>query len=57
MNEAKEYPVEDAFKPGILCITWNYKVPWDKLTWDMYENGAVVLELDDEEVPIRAFKK
>lgn len=50
-----EIPLSEAFKPGELTITMS-KGQWDGLLKAGYVQGCVLLELDDDEKPTRAFQ-
>jgi hypothetical protein len=51
-------PLADVWppRPGQLLVTMNGG-QWDALLAASYEAGAVLLELDDREQPVRAFQK
>jgi len=42
--------------PGSLTITMSIG-QWDNVLKVSYEEGCILLELDDNEVPIRAYQK
>lgn len=51
-------PLEEALplKPGKLTITMS-EGQWDALLQAAYDAGDVLLELDDHEQPIRAYRR
>lgn len=44
-------------KPGDLVVTMSAGQPWDALLATAYGQGAVVLELDARERPVRAYQR
>jgi hypothetical protein len=56
------FPVADALKalsggmPGARIITMDTG-QWDALLSAAYEQGWILLEVDDNEVPVRAYRK
>lgn len=55
-SHLKEMPMEKIFDKPQLIITMN-PGQWDKLLEDAYQRGHTLLELDDNEIPIRAYRK
>jgi hypothetical protein len=52
------YPLGEVFplRPGTVTITMSIG-QWDPLHAAFYENGAILLELDDDERPVAAYRK
>jgi hypothetical protein len=43
--------------PGVCFITMSTGQAWDRLLDGAYASGWIVLELDDDEKPVRAFQQ
>jgi len=52
----KEISLENLNLKGQMVVTMN-KGQWDMFLEKGYENGAILLEVDDNEIPIKAYKK
>lgn len=52
----REIPIADALRPGELTVTMSTG-QWDALLQSMYSAGCILLELDDNENPVRAFQR
>jgi hypothetical protein len=54
----REIPLETAWplRPGELTVTMGIG-QWDRLLANMYEAGAVLLEVDKSERPLRAYQR
>lgn len=52
------YPLSEVFppRPGTVTITMSIG-QWDVLHAVFYQNGAILLELDDDERPVAAYRK
>jgi len=55
LNEI-DLKIADMFKPGQIAITMS-EGQWDYLLQEIYDNYGLLVELNDNEVPIHAFKK
>jgi hypothetical protein len=44
------------FKPGLITITMS-QGQWDGLLSSAYDSGHTLLELDDNEIPVAAYRK
>jgi hypothetical protein len=61
-RDLRPLPLADAMKaltgggPGGLVITMG-EGQWDGILSAAYENGWILLELNDAEVPVRAYQK
>jgi hypothetical protein len=59
-RDLKPYPLASALaglrQPGTLTITMSIG-QWDRLLAVAYDAGCVLLELDDDDVPVRAYRK
>ena len=58
--ELNEVPLQDALqkigKNGTMMITMSVN-QWDRYLEFSYQDGWILLELDDDEKPIRAFQR
>lgn len=54
----REIPLSDAWPPlpGVVTITMSVG-QWDNLLAACYEAGDVLVELDDQEHPVRAYRR
>jgi hypothetical protein len=54
----KEIELENVglFKPGLITITMS-QGQWDGLLSAAYDSGHTLLELDDNEIPVAAYRK
>lgn len=55
-RELNEIPLHRAFERGKVTITMRRR-QWDAFLQEAYNQGAVLLELDENEVPVRAYQK
>ena len=61
-RDLKPYPLTAAIEavlncvPGTLVVTMG-EGQWDALLAAAYEQGWILLELDDDEIPVRAYRK
>lgn len=56
--ELVEVPLSEALplKPGTLTVTMS-EGQWDGLLASMYAEGCTLLELDERERPVRAYRR
>ncbi len=54
------YPLPDVFnvigRPGAVIVTMSIG-QWDGWLSAAYATGCILLELDDDEIPVRAYRK
>ena len=55
-RDLKPYPVADVRKAPALVMTMSAG-QWDAMLAAAYEQGWILLELDDHEMPVRAYRK
>jgi len=55
-RDLRPYPLEKLCEPGSLVVTMG-DGQWDALLAAAYAEGWILLELDDDEKPVRAFRK
>ena len=54
--ELNEVGLSKAFQPGSVTVTMS-PGQWDRLLEMSYKKGFVLVELDRNEIPLRAFRK
>jgi len=54
--ELHEIAISDAINRGCFTLTMSAG-QWDRLTESAYNAGAVLIELDKTELPVRAYQK
>lgn len=54
--ELHEIPISNALNQGVFTVTMSIG-QWDGFLQTAYDNGATLLELDENEMPIRAYRK
>ena len=55
-SDLHEVPLNEALRPGTITVSMSIG-QWDDLLKVAYADGCTLLELDDDEEPVRAYRK
>jgi hypothetical protein len=56
LNEVKGFAIKDIFAPGQMVVTMS-PGQWDEFLELAYNKFALLVELDDNEIPTKGFRK
>ena len=54
--ELKEIPVDGVFDGSSVIITMS-RGQWDDFLQAAYNNGIILLEVDENEIPVKAYRR